>query len=434
MVVVAQLYCSYMQPRFTEKKYVITLIFAISLFVLWGVAITMGDVLNKHFQNVLKVSKANSGLVQLSLFGAYAVMGIPAGLVMKRFGYKVGVLFGLGLYTIGAFLFIPAADSASFNFFRLALFVLACGLATLEAVAHPFVAALGDQRTSDRRINLAHAFNGIGAVSGPQIGRHFLFSAAAAGAVVTTAASLDSVKHLYALIGSVVAMVGIAFLFVKVPPLKDPHDATPDESETALNVDTEPAKKLFQHRHFAWAVVAQLFNVAAQGGTWAFFINYGHEVMGFSDSTAANYFSLSMVLMMTGRFTGTWFMKFVAPNKLLALYAACNIVMCLIVAQAWGWVSFVALLMLNFFFSIMFPTIFSLGLKNMGRHSQLASSYITMGVVGGAFMPYIMGRIANHNVAHAYYLPIICYTVVCLFGAKLYRVHHQRKGARYATV
>ncbi len=412
-----------MQAKFTEKKYVVTLIFATSLFTLWGVAITMGDVLNKHFQNVLQVSKANSGLVQLSLFGAYAVMGIPAGLVMKRFGYKVGVLFGLSLYALGAFLFIPAANSFSFNAFRLALFVLACGLATLEAVAHPFVAALGDQRTSDRRINLAHAFNGIGAVSGPQIGRYFFFTAAA-GTTIAAAASLDSVKTLYILIGCVVAAVGIAFSFIKVPSLSNLHDAMPQNTVAAFNVDTEPSKNLFQHKHFVWAVVAQLFNVAAQGGTWAFFINYGHDVMGLTDATAANYFSLSMVMMMIGRFSGTWFMKFIAPNKLLAIYAGANILMCLIVAQGWGFVSFIALLFINFFFSIMFPTIFSLGLKNLGRHSQLASSYITMGVVGGALMPYIMGKIANHNVAHAYYLPIICYSVVYLFGARLYKVEH----------
>lgn len=422
-----------MQAKFTEKEYVVTLIFATSLFTLWGIAITMGDVLNKHFQNVLQVSKANSGLVQLSLFGAYAVMGIPAGLVMKRFGYKKGVLFGLTLYAIGAFLFVPAANSFSFTAFRLALFVLACGLATLEAVAHPFVAALGDQRTSDRRINLAHAFNGIGAVSGPQIGRHFLFTAVAGATVVGTNDSLNSVKTLYVLIGCMVAAVGLAFSFVKVPPLNNPHDATPENTETALNVDTEPSKTLFQHQHFVWAAVAQLFNVAAQGGTWAFFINYGHEVMKFTDATAANYFSVSMAMMMIGRFTGTWFMKFIAPNKLLAIYAGANILMCLIVAQGWGWVSFIALLFINFFFSIMFPTIFSLGLKNLGRHSQLASSYITMGVVGGAFMPYIMGKIANQNVAHAYYLPIICYLVVCLFGIRLYKVKHRRKEVELAS-
>src|SRR5688572_17034794 len=160
--------------KFTEKKYVVTLIFVTSLFMLWGIAITMGDTLNKHFQNVLNVSKSQSGLVQFSIFGAYAVMAIPAGIFMKRFGYKRGVLLGLALYAFGAFLFVPAANNESFSFFRVALFILACGLATLETVAHPFVASLGDQRTSDQRINFAQAFNGLGAVIGPFLGGFFI--------------------------------------------------------------------------------------------------------------------------------------------------------------------------------------------------------------------------------------------------------------------
>ena len=409
------------KANFTEKKFVVTFVFVTSLFMLWGIAITMGDVLNKHFQNVLQVSKANSGLVQLSIFGAYAVMGIPAGLFMKRFGYKNGVLLGLSLYAIGAFLFIPAANAVSFGYFRIALFVLACGLATLETVAHPFVAALGDQRTSDQRINFAQSFNGLGAVVGPQIGRYFFFTTAV-GAVAST--SLDSVKTLYIIIGTVIALLAVSFSFVKVPALIDPHSSTSENKEEALNVDTEPSKTLFQHKHFVWAVVAQFFNVAAQGGTWAFFINYGHDVMGFSDATATNYFSLSMIMMMVGRFAGTYIMKFIAPNKLLATFAGGSVLMCLIIAQAWGWPSFIALLMLNFFFSIMFPTIFSLGLKNLGTHTQQASSFITMGVVGGAVLPYFMGKIANHSVAQSYYLPIICYFVIFLFGARLYKVKH----------
>lgn len=404
------------KAKFTEKKFIVTMIFVTSLFLLWGIAITMGDVLNRHFQNVLGVTKADSTLVQLSIFGAYFIMGIPAGLFMKKFGYKNGVLLGLGLYALGAFLFVPAANANSFAFFRLALFVLACGLATLETVAHPFVASLGDQRSSDRRINFAQSFNGLGAVVGPQIGKLFFFT----GAAVAIGHELDSVKTLYIIIGSVIALIAVAFSFVKVPPTTDPHTDVKDID--AVNIDTEPAKKLFQHKHFVWAVVAQFFNVAAQGGTWAFFINYGHDVMGFTDATATDYFTLFMVMMMLGRFVGTFLMKFIAPNKLLAAFAFGSIMMCLIVAQKWGWASMGALLMINFFFSIMFPTIFSLGLKNLGAHTQQASSFIVMGVVGAAIFPRIMGIVANRDVAHAYYLPIICYFIIFLFGAALYKV------------
>lgn len=403
---------------FTEKKHIVIFIFVTSLFLLWGVAITMGDVLNRHFQNVLHVSKSQSALVQFSIFGAYAVMGIPAGLFMKRFGYKNGVLLGLFLYALGAFLFVPAANASSFDYFRGALFVLACGLATLETVAHPFIAALGDQRTSDQRINFAQSFNGLGAMIGPAIGTYFLLR----GIEGTPETNLDSVKYLYIGIGCFITAVAIGFWFVRIPRLTNPHASSKELNPEAVNVDPAPTKKLFQHKHFVWAAVAQFFNVAAQGGTWAFFINYGHEQMGFSDEKAGYFLTLFMGMMVLGRFVGTFLMRYIAPNRLLAAFAVGSIVMCLIVAQSWGWTSFIALLMINFFFSIMFPTIFSLGLKNMGHHTEQASSFIVMGVVGGAVFPPIMGLLANHNVAHAYYLPIICYVVIFLFGTRLYRV------------
>ncbi|GAA4003890.1 L-fucose:H+ symporter permease [Hymenobacter fastidiosus] len=408
---------------FTERRYLVTLAFVTSLFMLWGIAITMGDVLNRHFQNVLHVSKAQSGLVQFSIFGAYAVMGIPAGLFMKRFGYKSGVLLGLALYAFGAFLFVPAANAGSFVFFRGALFVLACGLATLEAVAHPFVAGLGDPRTSDQRINFAQSFNGLGAVVGPLIGGYFILRAGQ-----EHSNDLESVKLLYQIIGSVILVIAGAFFFVQVPPVQDAHAAVVPGAEAGGYAEAPPrtdqaqGRSLLHYPHFVWAVVAQFFCVAAQGGTWAFFINYGIEKMGFLAEKASYYFALSMVLMMVGRFIGTFLMRYIAPNKLLAAFALGSIVMCLLVAQSMGWPSFIALLMLNFFFSIMFPTIFSLGLKDLGARTQQGSSFLVMGVVGGAVFPPIMGLVANHDVATAYYLPIICYAVIFLFGARLYRV------------
>jgi MFS transporter, FHS family, L-fucose permease len=400
--------------KFTEKKYVITLIFVTSLFMCWGIALTMGDVLNKHFQNVLGLSKSQSGLVQFSIFGAYALMGIPAGLFIKKMGYKNGVLLGLTLYALGAFLFVPAANAASFSIFRIALFVLACGMATLETVAHPFMAALGDQRTSDQRINFAQSFNAVGAMVGPTLGTHFLLSAGH-----EAGDELLSVKTLYIYIGAVIAAIAIAFAMVKVPPVTDPHDGT---AEVESNGSITVRKKLFQQKHFVWAVVAQFFNVAAQAGTWAFFINYGHEIMHFSDEKAGYFMLPFMGMMLAGRFVGTALMRFIAPNKLLAAFALGNILMCILVAQGWGWTSYIALLMINFFFSIMYPTIFSLGLKDLGPQTQQASSFIVMGMFGGAIFPFIMGRLADTNIATAYYLPIVCYAVIFLFGYKLYKL------------
>lgn len=401
-------------PPLTENRYLLIFAFVTCLFFLWGVAISMGDVLNRHFQQVLQISKSRSGLVQLSLFGAYAVMGIPAGLFMQRYGYKKGVLLGLFLYGAGALLFVPAATAASFSFFRLALFVLACGLATLETVAHPFIVALGDQQTSDRRLNLSQSFNGLGAVIGPVIGGYFLLKAG------RHEEELNAVSQLYLAIGIAVCSIAVLFSFVKVPAfINHPHKNT-----TA--VSGKNRENIFRHRHFRWAVAAQFFNVAAQGGTWAYFINYGiEEIPGMTDEKAAYYFSFSMFMLMIGRFVSTWLMKYIAPNKLLWFYALVNALLCIVIAQRFGWPSFIALMLLNFFLSIMFPTIYSLGLKNMGEQSQRASSFIVMGVVGGALFPPVMGLIANHSTAAAYYLPILCYAVVFLFGWKFYRVKEQ---------
>ncbi|MEO6521777.1 MAG: sugar MFS transporter [Mucilaginibacter sp.] len=407
------------KAAFTEKRFIVTFIFVTSLFLMWGVLHSMSDVLNKHFQNVLNLSISQSGLIQFSVFGAYFIMSIPAGIFMKKYGYKPGVILGLCLFAIGLFLFVPAANAGSFAFFRIALFIVGCGMATLETVAHPFAAALGDQRSSDLRVNFAQTFNAVGTIIGPVIGGFFLLS----GDTVKST-DLTSVKTLYVAIGIVVLLIAAAFIFLKIPALVDPHTATSVEDAEAVNVDVAPSKKLYQHSHFVWACVAQFFNVAAQAGTWAYFINYGVSIMHFSDAKAAYFMSLFMGMMLLGRIVGTSLMTVIAPNKLLATFAVCNILMCVIVAQHWGWSSYIALLMINFFFSIMFPTIFSLGLKNLGSHTQQASSFIAMGVVGGALFPFVMGQVANHSVAQAYYLPIVCYVVIFLFGYKFYKVKH----------
>jgi MFS transporter, FHS family, L-fucose permease len=393
-----------------RKQFLTTYIFVTSLFMLWGIALSMGDVLNRHFQKVLHVSLAQSGLVQFSLFGAYAVMGLPAGWLMKKYGYKNGVLVGLLLYAAGAFLFIPAASAESFTFFRIALFVLACGLATLEAVAHPFSAALGDEDRSEQRINLSQTFNAVGTIIGPTLGGFFILRVALTG---ETQQDLLSVKLLYAAIGLVVLSIGIAFWFVKVPSVQIPIDSS-----------TRGFKDLFKIKHFRWAAIAQFFNVAAQGGTWAYFINYAVKHMpGMSDEAAAYYFSVSMAMMLLGRMVGTYLMNFIAPNKLLAIFAFGSICFCLGISQHWGWFSFACLISLQFTFSIMFPTIFGLGLRNLGDLKEKAASIIVMGVVGGAVFPPIMGWVADkHGVANAYLLPIICYVVILLFGVRFYKV------------
>jgi FHS family L-fucose permease-like MFS transporter len=396
----------------TTQKYIPTYTFVTSLFLLWGVAISMSDALNRYFQKVLHVSLADSGLVQFSVFGAYGVMGIPAAMFMHRYGYKKGVLMGLVLYALGSFLFVPAADGASFEMFRFALFILACGLATLETVAHPFAAALGDAPTSEQRINFSQAFNAVGSIIGPIIGGYFILRLTPVGDAVK---DLQPVKMVYIGIGILILAVAAAFSLVKVPPLNDVH---------AAEGNGEPAKwgDLFKKRHYVWAVASQFANVAAQGGTWAFFINYLHSYAGISDENAAYWFSASMFCMLAGRVLGTYLMTFFPANRLLAIYTIGIMIATTLTALNLGLVSQIALVSMNFFMSIMFPTIFGLGLRTLGPLTQKGSSFITMGVLGGALFPYFMGKVADQvSIAAAYFLPLLCYTVILLFALKYYK-------------
>jgi len=397
----------------TTRQYIPTYAFVTSLFLLWGVAISMSDALNRYFQKVLHVSLADSGLVQFSIFGAYGVMGIPAAMFMHRYGYKKGVLMGLVLYALGAFLFVPAADGASFGMFRFALFILACGLATLETVAHPFSAALGDTRTSEQRINFSQAWNAVGAIIGPIIGGYFILRLTPIGDAVK---DLQPVKMVYIGIGLLILAVAAAFATIKVPPLNDVHAAAENKGGADKWGD------LFKKRHYNWAVASQFANVAAQVGTWAFFINYLHHYAGISDESAAYWFSASMVCMLVGRILGTYLMTFFPANRLLTFYTIGIIIATTLTALNLGLVSQIALVSMNFFMSIMFPTIFGLGLRTLGPLTQKGSSFITMGVLGGAIFPYFMGKVADQvSIAAAYFLPLLCYTVILLFALKYYK-------------
>lgn len=407
------------KPAFTERKYVVTLVCVVTLFMMWGISMTMGDILNKHFKAVLHLTTSRSTLIQFSIFGAYAVMGIPAGLFMKRYGYKYGVLLGLLLFASGAFLFIPATNAASFTFFRVSLFILACGMATLETVAHPFVASLGSQETSAQRLNLAQGFNGLGGVTGLFTGGYFVLKAGQAHSN-----DLYSVKIIYTVIGCVILAIACAFFFLKVPTITETHSESNSELIVPdIEANPQSLRGLFKHRHFAWAILAQFCNVAAQAGAWALFIIYGVTVVKLTGEEAAYWFAFSMILKTSSRFLGAFvFLRFFKPNQFLAIFAIGCILMCVIAAQGYGWVSFIALMMLNCFMGVMYPTIYSLGLKDLGTYKQQASSFIVLGVAGGAVFPYLMGLVANHNIATAYYLPIICYAFILLFAVRLSRV------------
>lgn len=394
-----------------KDSYLFPLILVTSLFFLWGMAYGLLDVLNKHFQEALNVTKSRSTLLQAAYFGAYFLIALPAGLFMNRFGYKKGIIMGLLLYAFGAFLFYPAAQQRNFDFFVLALFVLASGLTCLETAANPYVTVLGPPKTSEFRLNLSQCFNGVGAFIGPVIAAKLFFDEGAG----TSSTELDSVKMVYIIIGVVVLMVAVLFYRTPLPEIR--------ESEITSSEAIE-RKPLIKHSNFTGAVAAQFFYVAAQVGIAALFINYCTESGNGIDNAQASYLlALSLLLFTIGRFAGTALMRKVAPNKLLAAYAVINILLCILVVAGSGWLSVYSLMALFFFQSIMFPTIFALGVKDLGHHTKKGSSFLIMSIVGGACMPYVMGLVAEeYSTAISYIVPMLCFIVVAWYGWRGYVV------------
>jgi len=395
-----------------KPKYLMPIILVTSLFFLWGLAYGLLDVLNKHFQETLNITKQRSTLLQAAYFGAYFLMALPAGLFMNKAGYRKGIILGLLLYATGALLFYPSAENANFSFFLLAVFVLASGLTFLETAANPYITVLGPPETSEFRLNLSQSFNGVGSFIGPIIGGALFFSSASAN----ESSQLGSVKFVYIAIAALVLIVAFLFIRTPMPEVK--------EEELVINRETHTGKTLFQHSHFVWAIVAQFFYVAAQVGIAALFINYCTEKnLGIANDDASYLFAVSLFLFTAGRFAGTAIMKFIAPNKLLAIYAIVNIALCAGVIWMEGMISIYSLMAIFFFESIMFPTIFALGVKNLGVYTKRGASFIIMSIVGGALVPYVMGTLAqNYSTAFSYIVPLVCFVFVFLFAVHGYKI------------
>src|SRR5690606_10002523 len=391
------------------KNYIVPFLFICSLFLLWGFAHGFLDVLDKHFQDLLHVSKAQSGFVQFSLYIGYLAMAIPAGLFIRRFGYQRGIIFGLAIFALGAFMFYPAAKLEAFIPFLIALVVLACGLAFLETAANPYSTVLGEKAGAARRINISQSFNGLGWIFGPLIGGLVIFGSEAKD----EHEKFDSLVYPYMATGCVVVVVAIIFMLIKLPEIKDREGLETEENP--------PMRNLLKHPGFVAAVIAQFLYVAAQTGTNSFFINYVIEAIDdlrtpvsammdhlgyFGDffMPKNNEQAASLILAIggmgafwIGRLSGAYFMKFFSPRKILALYACANVVLVFLVIIDIGWASVVALFSTYFFMSIMFPTIFALGISNLGTLTKKGSSFLVMAVAGGAFCPPIMGLIADNS-------------------------------------
>jgi len=408
------------QKRFVFQGFLVPFILVTSLFFLWGFAHGCLDVLNKHFQELLHMSKARSAFVQFVFYGGYFLMAIPAGLLMQKFGYKRGIIFGLLLFATGAFLMLPATLVQTFGSFLFCLFVISCGLTCLETAANPYTTVLGPAESGARRINFSQSFNGLGWIAGPLVGGMLIFS------VNGNSNKFASIALPYVLIGSLVLVVAFLFWRVVFPEIKEESHFTDGGTTQEGRM-----KDLLKHPHFVLAVIAQFLYVAAQTGVNSFFINYvTEEIPSMTNQHAAQILGFGgMGLFWLGRFTGsTVLMRIIRPNRLLAFYAIMNVLTMALVVAGLGWVSVVALFSTYFFMSVMFPTIFALGINDLGPLTKKGSSILVMSIVGGAIFPMIMGWIADiSNMALGFIVPLICFGYIVFFGLKGYKVRNTGK-------
>lgn len=414
----------------TSTNYLLPFILVTSLFFLWAFLHNLNPILIPHLKKACQLSDTQSALIDSAVYMGYFLMALPAGWFMHKFGYKKGILLGLLLYGIGTLLFVPAASSRSYLFFLGALFVIASGATFLETVANPYITKLGPKETSEQRLNFAQSFNGVGAFLAPIIGGQFILSG-----IEHTPAELQqmspqqlndylnfeagAVKIPYIIIAVVVLLVAILFFITKIPEIQE-DDSDSEKKSFSL--------KIFRHSHVTWAVIAQFFYVGAQVCVGSFFIRFSRFVMDMPEKQAALWWgSIAMVGFMLGRFSGTFLMKYIKPAKLLSIYAITCIVLLAIALLTKGNIAVYAVMAVPFFMSIMFPTIFALGIKGLGEETKIASSFLVMSIVGGAILPLLMGYISDKtgSMQTAYIVPLACFFVVLYYGMNGYKIKNR---------
>ncbi|MES2447382.1 MAG: L-fucose:H+ symporter permease [Bacteroidota bacterium] len=416
----------------SSKQYLLPFILVISLFFLWGMAHNLDSILIPHLKKACNLNNSQSTLIDTSVFLAYFLMAIPAGMILKRFGYKASMITGLLVFACGAFLFVPAANSLSYITFLIALFIIGCGLTILETSANPYAAVLGDPAKSTNRLNLAASFNGLAAMIAPIVGSLFILSGksytqeelSAMPDTSRTAYFLEeaaAVKMPYIILGLVLVAIAILFYFSRLPEVKT-------KSTDGINSIQGSFFGALRHSHLRWAVIAQFFYVGAQVCVTSFFIRMAQQGGGFDEKTAAYYLAIYGFLFTVGRFAGTAMLQFISSNKLLAIYAMASILLCAVAIFGNGAYVVYALGGLGFFMSIMFPTIFGLGIQGIGEDTKPGSSWLIMSIVGGAILPYAMGSLIDHygdNIQIGYSIPLVCYVIILYFGLKGYKIAHK---------
>ena len=405
----------------TEKRYVAPFILITSLFFLWAFGVNLNDILIPRFKNAFQLSDFQSSFIQVAFFSGYCLAALPAGRLMEKIGYKRGILTGLALCASGALLFVPASAAGTYAFFLIALFVMACGQSFLEVAANPYVTILGPADSSERRLNLAQSFNAVGAVCAMLLGLFILsgqeytpqqraiFSAAQEQAYRT--AQAGSVRLPYTLIACIFIVVAVVIVLVHLPEVS--------EKSTHSGMDEKTSwKKVLQQEHLVKGVLAQFLYVGAQVGVGSFVIRFAqHSLPGLGARSAWYYLLGHWIGFMLGRFGGAALMKTVAPSRLLSIFGAGSLISIIVALSAGGAASVWAVVLIGFFHSIMFPTIFALSIKNLGPLTKRGSSLQVMAILGGAVLPAIMGRISDAtSIRAAFIVPLVCYIYIFYFA------------------
>ena len=388
------------------------------LFFLWAIPNNLNDILIRQFMKSFALTRLQGGLVQSAFYLGYFLFALPAGILMKHYGYKPGFLTGLLLFASGCFLFLPATNSGKYIFFLGALFVIASGLAFLETASNPFITQLGPTATSEARLNLAQAFNPIGAITGSLVGTVFIFSGIELSPVQvqsmqsagTYAAYLHSealrTRAPYMVLGSLALLWTVFIALTRFPAFIQNREHAAES--------TGNWRHLLSERHFLLAVIAQFFYVGAQVGTWSYFIQYAKDYGHTTDKTAGLLLTGTLGAFGIGRFASAALMRRFAPSRMMTLYALINIILVTVGIFIHNWTGLIAILLTSFFMSVMFPTIFALGLKDLGPNTNIAGSFLVMAIIGGAVLTPIMG--AMHTTASAYTVPLVSYLVVIAFS------------------
>jgi len=389
-----------------------------ALFFLWGFALNLNPILIPHLKKACQLTDTQSALVDSALYIAYFLLAIPAGKFMKKYSFKSGIIFGLILFAGGAFLFYPASISRIYSFFLAAIFIMGCGMAFLETAANPYIIVLGDPDTATQRINFAQSFNGLAASIAPLVGGLFILSGKTLNSeqksLMSPSQLNDYLNHEaaavqlpYLVIGLVVLSVAVMIYRTKLPEITD--------VDSSLEIEGS----IFKEKNLMFGVLAQFFYVGAQACISSFFIRFSDKVAGMGEKTAAFYLFIALMGFMIGRFVGTALIRFFPAAKLLAIYSIINMVLLILAVSLHGKIPVYALMGVEFFMSIMFPTIFSLGIRGLGSKTKEGSSLLIMAIVGGAVFPVIMGRVSDiSSIQTAYLVPALCFIVVLLFALR----------------